>query len=81
MLPRTIQHASQIDHAYAIQLEGLDGRTTYRCDADDQRVIVTPYKMIFPPLLARMVERYGFPADRVLPRNLVVFMVVAALTR
>ena len=79
MFSRFIEHTSEIDQAFAVQLERFYGRSPSRSPSDDDGVIFALCEMIAPELPPRMKEIDFVLSDGIWSGCPDVFMVVASL--
>ena len=68
MLANRIEHATQIDQPWPIELQRFDGCAPGSRQPDHQREIVAPGKVLFPALPAR-VEQWGRQAGHGIERS------------
>lgn len=81
VLTSQAKQATQICHAFAIQMELFHRRAANRRNADNSSVIVTPGEMFGPAMLTWIVEWHGFTGHGVRRMRACVFPVVAPLAR
>jgi hypothetical protein len=75
------ENPTQVDDALTVQVQGLHGRASGRCQANDPRILLIPGKVFTPGVLAGMVEKRHALADRVIALYSVIFVAVAPRAR
>lgn len=80
MFTNRVEHATQIDQSWTIEMEHVDGHSTDRRQAQDQRKIFIPGKMVIPAVLTRMKEGTGRTRDWLGGNDASSLVLVAALT-
>ena len=81
MCPNSIEKPAQIDHSLPIKEESRHCRTSGWREPDDQREVVAPGEMGIPAITAWMVQWHDLATHRIGRLNLVILVVIAALTR
>ncbi len=81
MLPRAAEEPSEIHHLRSVEMQRHDGGASGGAHAHEKGEVVTPGEVIPPALMARMVKRNHLAARRIAPRDLIVLVIIAALTR
>ena len=79
MFTNRIEHTTQIDQAWTVELQRRDDGSARRCQSEYVREVIVPGKMCFPALLARMKQPYEYCSDRISCNHSLGFMLVAAV--
>src|SRR6266511_906038 len=80
MFTQCVEHATQIDQSWTIQLKRCDGCSACRRQAKHEGEVIVPGKMFFPAMLARMKQRHERVGDGIGRSNAHGFMLITAVT-
>ena len=79
MFTNRIEHTTQIDQSWTVELKRRNGCSARRRQSEHVREVIVPGKMCFPALLARMKQPHDF-SDGISNNHSLGFMLVAAVT-